>query len=270
MSAPVWLVLAGAAVSLAAAMAGAWAVQRATGNCGWVDAVWSGATALVGAVACLVGAPGFAGLHGRQLLAAAMVLLWGGRLAWHIARRTPGQPEDPRYAAFRREWGAAFEARLFTFLMIQAAAALVLVATVVLAARDPAPFPRALDFAAVFLLALSVYGEGEADTQMERFRARRTGRICDEGLWAYSRHPNYFFEFLGWCSYPLLAFNDVRAYPQGWLSLAGPALMFVLLRYVSGVPPLEKSMLARRGDAFAAYQARVSVFFPLPPKRKIR
>jgi steroid 5-alpha reductase family enzyme len=255
------LILAFAALWLIAAMSGAWVLQRVTRNCGWVDAVWSGATGLGAAVAALTPMAG----GGRPFVAAAMVLVWGARLAWHIARRTPGAPEDPRYAEFRREWGAAFETRLFAFLMIQAAAAWVLVASVVLAARNPAAFPRLSDAAGLLILAGSVYGEALADTQMARFRARRTGGICDEGLWGWSRHPNYFFEFLGWCAYPIMAIGS--GYPQGWLSLAGPALMFVLLRYVSGVPPLEQSMLARRGAAFADYQARVSAFFPWPAKR---
>jgi steroid 5-alpha reductase family enzyme len=151
--------------------------------------------------------------------------------------------------------------------MIQAAAAWVLVVAVVLAARNPTPFPRPADAFALAVFALAVYGEAVADRQMETFRARRTGGVCDEGLWGWSRHPNYFFEFLGWCAYPLLALNGFTFYPQGFLALGAPVLMFVLLRYVSGVPPLEKSMLARRGDAFRAYQERVSAFFPLPPKR---
>jgi len=254
------------ALWLATAMAGAWALQRLTRNCGWVDAVWSGATGLIGAGAALVPAPG-AAVGPRHLLAAAMVFVWGARLAWHIVRRTPGHAEDPRYAEFRREWGAAFEQRLFTFLMIQAAAAWVLVAAVVLAARNPSAFPRPPDLNGLAVFALAVYGEAVADRQMERFRAGRSGGVCDDGLWGWSRHPNYFFEFLGWCAYPLLALNGFTAYPQGFLAVAAPALMFLLLRYVSGVPPLEKSMLARRGDAFRAYQERVSAFFPLPPKR---
>jgi len=265
---PLLQVLALAALWLAAAMTGAWALQRATRNCGWVDAVWSGAIAIGATAASLVPMPGASAPAGRQYLAAAMVLLWGGRLAWHIARRTPGAPEDPRYAEFRRAWGDGFEIRLFGLLMTQAAAAWVLLAAVLLAARDPAPFPAMLDAAGVLVLAGAVAGESLADMQMQRFRARRSGGVCDEGLWGWSRHPNYFCEFLAWCGYPLLAFNTVAAYPRGLLSLAAPALMFFLLRYVSGVPPLEQSMLARRGDAFRAYQARVGVFFPMPPKRK--
>jgi len=254
-----------AGVWLLLAMSGAWALQRATRNAGWVDAVWSGATGLGGAVACLAPVPG-GGMHARQVLVAAMVAAWGGRLAWHIYLRTRGGgPEDVRYATFRREWGADFEKRLFSFLMIQAVAAWVLVLTVLMAARNPAPGLGLADLAGIVLLGAAVAGEGLADAQLQRFRVAGSGGICDNGLWAWSRHPNYFFEFLGWCSYPLIAMSGGGA---GWvLALGGPAMMFWLLRYVSGVPPLEAAMLARRGEAFRAYQARVSVFFPWPPKR---
>jgi steroid 5-alpha reductase family enzyme len=264
-------VLAAGAAWLVLAMSGAWALQRTTRNAGWVDAVWSGATGLGGAVACLVPVPGD-GLHARQVLVAAMVAAWGGRLAWHIFLRTSGGgPEDVRYATFRREWGADFEKRLFSFLMIQAGAAWVLVLTVLVAARNPAPGLGVADLAGVVVLGAAVAGEGLADAQLQRFRKAGSGGICDAGLWAWSRHPNYFFEFLGWCAYPVIAFgggHGGHGGHAGWaLALGGPAMMFWLLRYVSGVPPLEAAMLARRGDAFRAYQARVSVFFPWPPKR---
>lgn len=258
---PLLLHLIIAAIWLVCAMGIAWLVQRLTRNCGWVDAVWSAATALGATfVALHAGGP-------RSFLASAMVLLWGGRLAWHIARRTPGAPEDPRYATFRREWGAAFETRLFGFLMVQAAAAWVLVATVGLAAANAAPFPTVADIAAVLVLCAAVWGEGVADAQMQKFRAAGSGGVCDTGLWGWSRHPNYFFEILGWCAYPLLAVGG-GGHPAGWLALAGPLMMYVLLRYVSGVPPLETSMLERRGDAFRDYQARVSVLLPWPPARR--
>jgi steroid 5-alpha reductase family enzyme len=263
----IW-VLTIAALWLALAMTGAWALQRATRNAGWVDAVWSGATGLGAALAALAPVPDGDGMQARQILAALMASVWGGRLAWHIHLRTRGGgAEDVRYATFRREWGADFEKRLFSFLMIQAAAAWVLVLTVFMAARNPTPGLGPADLVGAALLVGAVAGEGEADAQLQRFRQAGSGGICDVGLWGWSRHPNYFFEFLGWCAYPLLALSGggVR-----WLvALAGPAMMFWLLRYVSGVPPLETAMLARRGDAFRAYQARVSVFFPWPPKHGV-
>ena len=99
---------------------------------------------------------------------------------------------------------------------------------------------------------------------MNAFRAKGLkGGLMDQGLWAWSRHPNYFFQWLGWVAYPVIAVRPDR--PLTWLSLTAPVVMFGLLRYVSGVPPLETAMLASRGEAFRDYQRRVSPFFPLPP-----
>jgi steroid 5-alpha reductase family enzyme len=262
------MVLGIAALALVAAMSGAWAVQRALGNAGWVDAVWSASTGLVGAVCALL--PGD-GPPGRRWIVAVMAAFWSGRLAWHIAQRTRGAPEDARYAQFRRDWAPHFERRMFWFLMIQAAAAWVLVLAIVLAARNPVPL-HLTDVLGVALLLAAVGGEGLADAQLRDFRRAAPGGgpggVCDTGLWGWSRHPNYFFEFLGWCAYPLIAIDLSGAYPAGFVAMAGPAFMFWLLRYVSGVPPLEQSMLARRGDAFRDYQRRVSIFIPLPPAKR--
>lgn len=105
--------------------------------------------------------------------------------------------------------------------------------------------------------------EALADAQLARFRRTAAkGAICETGLWRYSRHPNYFGEFLFWCGWPLIAFG----FPGGLVALAAPVFIYWLLNHVSGVPPLEQSMRASRGAAFDAYAARVSRFFPRPPR----
>ncbi len=246
------------AAGLALAMSLAWLVQRITGNSGWIDAIWSFATAAAGVTLALAqGGP-------RALLAAGLVALWGLRLGIHIARRSAGAHDDPRYAALRQQWGSTFHARLFFFLMIQAVCALVLALCVLAGARQPAPFPAPADFAAVLVIAIGIAGEALADAQLRQFRAvpANRGKVCDRGLWAWSRHPNYFFEWLVWLAWPVMAFGSL------WMILAllGPLQMYWLLVYASGIPPLEATMLQSRGDAYRAYQARVSPFFPLPPK----
>ena len=181
--------------------------------------------------------------------------------------RTRSGPEDARYAQFRGEWGAAFQRRMFGFLQIQAAAAALLGVSFLVAARNPAPL-RVQDGAALLLFVIAVAGEALADAQLRRFRAEpgQSRQVCDAGLWRLSRHPNYFFEWLGWLAYPLLAILLGGGYWAGWLALSGPAFMYWLLVHVSGIPPLEQQMLRSRGDAYRAYQARVAPSsFPLPP-----
>lgn len=259
------VVLALAALALCVAMTIAWAVRMTTGRSGWIDAIWSAAVGLVGGLVALATIGG-----GRRWLVAGLVLAWAARLAGHIAARTIGAGDDPRYAALARDWGSAFARRLFFFLQVQAAAGFVLVLGVHLAAGNPAPFPGPLDVAATVLLLIAVFGEAIADAQLARFRRtpRRNGAICEVGLWGWSRHPNYFFEWLGWCALALFAIAPGGGYAVGWLALAAPVLMYVLLVHVSGVPPLETHMLASRGEAYRDLQRRVSPFFPFPPRAR--
>ena len=88
--------------------------------------------------------------------------------------------------------------------------------------------------------------------------------VADTGLWGWSRHPNYFFEWLGWLAYPVIGLQPGQ--PITWLSFVAAIVMFLLLTRVSGIPPLEEAQLASKGEAYRKYQQRVSAFFPLPPK----
>jgi steroid 5-alpha reductase family enzyme len=255
-------------VGLSLVMMAAWLVQRAVGNAGWVDAVWSFGLGAAGAIYALAPAPGIDWPGLRQLLVATLIVVWSLRLGIHIALRTLGAAEDSRYAEFRRDWGAQFQSRMFWFLQAQAIAAMVLALSVFLAARNPAPLGMG-DVLAVVVLLVAIGGEGLADEQLRHFRRdpAHNGGICEEGLWRLSRHPNYFFEWLGWLAYPFFAIDLRGDYIWGWLALSGPALMYYLLAHVSGVPPLEQQMLRTRGDAYRAYQARTRAFFLLPRAR---
>ena len=243
-------------------MAAAWRVRMRTGNSGWIDAIWSAGTGAAGLIAALSAPAG-----GRRFLAAGLIALWSLRLAGHIALRARRAPDDPRYAALAREWGSAFPQRLFVFLQIQAAAALPLAAAVGMAARAPRPFPDVFDALALAIALIGILGEGLADAQLRAFRRTAPkGAICETGLWRMSRHPNYFFEFVFWCGWPVMAFG----WPTGAIAVAAPALIYLLLNHASGVPPLERSMRASRGAAFDAYAARVNRFFPGPPRNGVK
>jgi steroid 5-alpha reductase family enzyme len=256
------LVLIG--VALSAAMTGAWVIARHPGQSGWTDAIWSFATGAAGVVAALTPIDGPP--DSRQWLVASLAAGWALRLGFHIAQRTAKGGEDPRYLEMRHDWGAAFPRRLFLFLQVQAAAALLLVVSILLAARNPAPALVWSDGFGALILLVAVLGEGVADQQLTRFRAAKCtlGRVCDTGLWRLSRHPNYFFEWLGWTGYVVIAIGPTGAFSWGWLALSGPAFMYLLLAHVSGVPPLEAHMLRSRGDAFRLYQERVRAFWPIP------
>jgi steroid 5-alpha reductase family enzyme len=263
------VLIIGVTVLLSLLMMLAWVVQHRYGNAGWVDVVWSFALGLAGLIYTLAPAPALSWPGPRQLIVAVLVTAWSLRLGVYLLRRTCIGPEDARYAQFRRQWGARFERKLFWFLQLQAAAAALLAISMLLAARNPAPLDFG-DIAAFVVLGVAIIGEAIADEQMGRFRSQpaHRGRVCDVGLWRLSRHPNYFFEWFGWLAYPLLAFSPGGNYPVGWLALSGPAFMYWLLVHVSGIPPLETQMLASRGHAYRAYQARTRPFLPLPIMRR--
>lgn len=262
------LAFGGAVLFLSTVMSAAWLMQRATGNAGWSDAFWSLGLGAAGVGLQLVPVPGSEWPTDRQIVVAVLVGAWGLRLGSHIARRSLGGSEDSRYAEFRKEWGDDFQKRLFIFLQIQAAVGSVLALSMLLAGQNPAPGLRVQDGLAVAVLLIAVVGEGIADAQLRRFASdpANRGRVCGTGLWAWSRHPNYFFEWLGWFAYPLFAVDVTGGHIWGWLALTGPAFMYWLLVHVSGIPPLEAHMLRSRGDWFRDYRRRVPAFFPRPPR----
>jgi steroid 5-alpha reductase family enzyme len=252
------------AIALSAIMTGAWAIQRATGSSGWIDTIWSFAVG-IGGIAVAMFTEGDAA---RRAIVFAIVAAWSLRLGLHIAARTRGAGEDPRYAKLIEEWGASASLRLWLFLQVQAVAAFVLVLAVHLAAANSSPFPGVLDFLALAVAVAAIAGETISDRQLAAFRRTPEARsgVMERGLWRYSRHPNYFFEWLFWCAWPLMAFQ----LPLGWswLALLAPIQMYWLLVHVSGIPPLEQHMLASRGEKFRALQARVNAFFPGPRREE--
>lgn len=258
------------AVVLSLGMSAAWYAVTAGEKSGWVDAAWSFLVGAAGVAVALVPLPGWEGDPTRRLMIATLAALWSLRLGLHIAVRTIKGGEDPRYARLKEEWGGNWKRRLFGFLQIQAAAALLLAGAIFLAARNPAEALQWSDVWGVVLLLVAVAGEGVADAQLARFRAQpgNRGDVCADGLWGLSRHPNYFFQWLGWTGYAVIAIGPDGGWPWGWLALAGPAFMYVLLVHISGIPPLEAHMKRSRGRAFERYQSRVNAFWPGPPHRK--
>ena len=114
-----------------------------------------------------------------------------------------------------------------------------------LAAHNPNPDLRIQDLVGLATLMVAIVGEAIADRQLRAFKGDPANRnaVCDIGLWRWSRHPNYFFEWLSWLAYPIIAIDFAGYNPYGWLALAAPACMYWVLVHVSGIPPLEDHML---------------------------
>ena len=253
------------AAALSAIMAFAWVVQQRIGSSRWVDGTWTFGVGAVGLIAALWPlAPAWPGW--RQGAVAVLSAAWCLRLGLHMADRARTTADDPRYHAMAKAWGADAPRQMFRFLQSQAAVALLLVLAIALAAHNRNPALRLADLLAAVILIVAISGEMLADRQLQAFRRHPANQdgICDAGLWAWSRHPNYFFEWLAWVAYPVMAIDFAGHNPYGWFALAAPAAMYYILNYVSGIPPLEQHMLRTRGNAFRAYQARTPAFFPMP------
>jgi len=247
-------------------MTALWLVQRRTGNANAVDVAWA---ALIG-VHAIVLAVRADGEWLRRLLIAVIAGGWAFRLAIYlfVTRVLGGAEEDGRYRSLRREWG---QGKFFVFYQAQALLTVVLAVPFLLISANPAPRFSLVEIAGLGLWLLALGGEAVADAQLARFRAdpANRGLTCRVGLWRFSRHPNYFFEWLIWCAFALMAISA----PHGWVALAAPALMLLFILKITGIPPTEAQALASRGDDYRRYQETTSAFVPWFPgnsKRKGR
>ncbi len=242
---------------MAALMLWAWSWQLRRANAGIVDVAWA---AGMGIAAGFIAATG-QGAVAPRLALALLAGLWSARLAGHLWRRVRIE-EDGRYRALREHW-QGHQGKFLIFFIFQAGLVLLFCLPFLAVGANPASATAALAVGlSIWLFALG--GEAVADRQLARFRAdpANHGLTCQTGLWRYSRHPNYFFEWCHWFCYVALAWGS----PLGWLAWLGPVLMYVFLRWVSGIPFTEQQALRTRGAHYRDYQRRTPIFFPWFPK----
>ena len=200
----------------------------------------------------------------RGLLVCILVSVWGVRLAWHIDARHRGKAEDFRYMAWRREWGKWFYARSYAQVyVLQGALLFIVVLPVLMINRSTGTTFGFLNGIGACIWLFGFLFESVGDAELARFARdpHNRGKILQNGLWRYTRHPNYFGEVVQWWGIWVVAVGV----PGGWFSIVGPLTITLLILKVSGVPMLEKKM-AENPD-FAEYRRRTSVFVPWVPKR---
>ena len=254
---PGWLILIGWSV-MALIMTGFGLLQRKIGHASMVDVVWSMG---VGGLSVFFAAASEGGDVQRRILASTLIMLWALRLSTYVLSRVVGLPEDGRYETLIEDWGAAAAWKMFRFYQLQALGSLLFAAPVLLASLNPEPL-GVLDILGGVIWFIALTGETIADRQLDRFRKNpdNRGQVCQDGLWRYSRHPNYFFEWLHWWSYVLIAIGA----PWGWLTIIGPLAMLFFVTRVTGIPPTEAQALKSRGEAYRRYQQTTNAFFPGP------
>lgn len=250
-----------AAAGVAIVLAATFAIARRVGRHSVIDTAWGLLFAVVAALA-FAGSAGH-GDPARRWLLLALPALWALRLAWHVGRRTVGQPEDPRYERLlSRARGNRELYALRMIYLLQGGLALIVATPVLVGAFEPAVLgPLAWIGVAVWLTG--VFFEAVGDAQLQRFRRvpANRGHVMDRGLWRYTRHPNYFGDACVWWGSFLVAADAL----PGVVTIFAPLLMTLLLTKGSGVRILEQHMQGR--DGWDAYAARTSVFVPWPPKR---
>jgi steroid 5-alpha reductase family enzyme len=239
-----------------------WLASVRMRNAGIVDIAWALGFSILATLAAAQGG----GFGVRRVLVAAMVLVWSLRLGGHLYARVMGQHpvEDGRYQELRRAWAGHAQVRFLVFFQLQGILDVILAMPFFLASRNPEPRLHPLEWSGFALWLVALLGEATADLQLQRFKAdpANRGAVCRNGLWRYSRHPNYFFEWLVWCAYALFA----SASPWGWTTLYCPLLMLYFLYRVTGIPATERQALRSRGEGYREYQRTTSAFVPWPPR----
>ncbi|MDB5106545.1 MAG: putative rane protein [Fibrobacteres bacterium] len=256
--------------SMIVLMALLWGYHLRIRNAAIVDVGWA---AGLGLLAWLYAAIGTAPVKRRMLLA-GLAGAWAFRLAWHLYRDrvAGGTPEEGRYVYLRSHWGAQANHYFLYFFLGQGVLNIVLAIPFLLTAYNPGEGPGLLEGSAAALWLVALSGESLADAQLKAFKAdpSNRGQVCRKGLWNLSRHPNYFFEWLIWCAYALMASASIPGGLGAWGALGwlSPAIILFLLLKVSGIPPTEKQAMRSRGAAYADYQASVNAFFPWFPRAR--
>ena len=255
-----------ALAGLCAVFALLYAVARRMDNYGIVDIAWSYAFAVLAGFYAFAG-PGW---PVRRALIATMAALWSARLGTHLYRRVMSHHpvEDGRYVQLRKDWAGNFAAKMFGFFQLQAGSIVLLGVAFVIVCLNPTPQLHPLELAGAALWALAIAGESLADAQLAAFKRdpANKGLVCAAGLWRFSRHPNYFCEWLVWVAFFVFALGS----PHGWIAVIGPATILYLLVRVTGIPLTEEQSLRSKGDAYRRYQQTTSAFLPwFPAKQRV-
>ncbi|HEY5948951.1 MAG TPA: DUF1295 domain-containing protein [Kofleriaceae bacterium] len=239
-----------------------WMISERTKNAGIVDVGWAQSfTAVVLVFALLPLAP-----KAGWLPIAILVVAWSTRLTCYLVSRGAATgAEEGRYMELRRRWALHASQRFFGFFQLQGALTAILstafVVPFVVAPWDSG-WLRGIGFV---VSATGIVGESIADAQLARFKRdpSHVGKVCEVGLWRYSRHPNYFFEWCVWLGFAIYGL----AFHGGWLALFAQALIFGTIWKVTGIPATEAQALRSKGEPYRHYQQTTSTFVPLPRRR---
>lgn len=239
----------------------AWLWQVKTQHADIADVVWSGMLVVNGLIFFAV----FVGSGFHQLVIMIIPVLWYLRLFVHLVGRYDLDKEDGRYQYLRNHWQDHTQLKFLLFFIGQGLLISIFSLPSWFVVQETVSFD-VFDAIALIVIAGSLIGVSLSDRQLSNFKNNKNdinkGEVCNVGLWRYSRHPNYFFEWLHWFAYPLLAWHSEFF----WLLLIYPFIMLGFLLKFTGIPFNEQQNIRSKGDAYREYQKRTNKFFLAPPK----
>lgn len=194
----------------------------------------------------------------RQVVVSLLLIFWGIRLAGYLwfARIRKGHI-DKRYLKLSANWKIAKSLGFFLNFQLQAILAFLISGVFLFVSMRSNSVFSVLDYLGCITVIVGILGEMIADMQLQQFKKHHSGQVCNQGLWRFSRHPNYFFDWVTWCGFTLFA---LQAH-YGYLSLISPLTLLIIFTKITG-PMTEQGSIDARGQSYRDYQKRTSFFFP--------
>ena len=237
-----------------------WLWYRHTNNPSVVDVGWASGLTIIGML-YLYTSP----ISTKKIILSLVLLIWGVRLGGYLwYTRIRPHLLDKRYTQLSKEW--KIPKPLGFLLNFQCQGVLIILVSLpwyFVSQLSPEKPISTIDYLLILIALFSIAMESLADVQLQSFKTRHVGKVCDVGLWFYSRHPNYFFEWVTWCAFAGFAFPA----PLGWLAWISPLALFVIMTRITA-PLTEKGSVESRGELYLCYQKSTPLFFPNVLKKK--
>lgn len=230
-----------------------WGIYRFLKNPSVVDASWSIGLMMSGVI-YLLSTP----ITPRNMLVGLLLVIWALRLAGYLWYTRIHQGHvDKRYIQLSDHWKMNPSLGFFLNFQLQGLFIFIISFIFYLTSRSNLIVLTRIDLLAMVLIILGIMGESMADIQLYRFKTQHKGEVCNRGLWNYSRHPNYFFDWITWIGFTLFACQS----KQGYLAVVSPLVLYIIFTQITG-PITERGSLQSRGQKYIDYQKQTSMFFP--------
>ena len=241
-----------------------WIVAYRIKNAGIVDILWAFNFLFIAIVIGFLAD----GMDARKNMVCILTALWSLRLGIYLLIRVGSHldQEEGRYKQLRAEWAPNTNLKFFVFFQMQALSNVFLAIPFFIIAINPHPHISFIEYTGAGLWLLAIIGEGLSDFQLQQFKKdpSNKGKVCEAGLWNYSRHPNYFFQLMLWISVFILAIPS----PYGWIAIVCPLVIGLLIFKVTGIPMTEEQSIRSKGELYKEYQRTTNVFIPWFKKNK--